>query len=41
MLEAASADAAEGMRIAIETDVLAGVIGDAFNYCTDNHHQTS
>ncbi len=29
MLEAASADAAEGMRIAIETDVLAGVIGDA------------
>lgn len=29
MLEAASADASEGMRIAVETDVLSGVIADA------------
>jgi hypothetical protein len=29
MLEAASGDAAEGMRIAVETDVLSSVIGDA------------
>jgi len=29
LLEAASGDAAEGMRIAVETDVLASVIGDA------------
>ena len=29
MLEAASSDAAEGMRIAVETDVLSSVIGDA------------
>jgi len=29
MLEAASADAAEGMRVAVETDVLASVVADA------------
>lgn len=29
LLEAASGDAAEGMRVAVETDVLASVIGDA------------
>ena len=29
LLEAASGDAAEGMRIAVETDVLSSVIGDA------------